>query len=217
METVVVRVWVPDRPGALGVVASAIGVAGADVIGIEILERGGGSAIDEITVALQPAAGGTSEPVDRLIAELTALDGVAVEDVRSLPAERVDHPDFPLDCAALVVEAGPSGALRVLCDTLRNMLDAEWSVAITVDGAEPLAASGEIPDLGWLAAFVTGSRHLENDVEAAPGDLAWSKVGEAAIVVVGRSERPLHGRERSQVNTLSRLTAAVLENGRVVA
>ena len=50
--TFVVRVWIPDRPGALGQVASRIGAVRGDVAGIEILERGGGRAIDEIVVEL---------------------------------------------------------------------------------------------------------------------------------------------------------------------
>jgi hypothetical protein len=50
--TIVVRVWMPDRPGALGQVASRIGAVRGDVLAIEILEQGGGRAIDELTVAL---------------------------------------------------------------------------------------------------------------------------------------------------------------------
>ena len=52
VETYLVRVWVPDRPGALGQVASRIGAVRGDVVGIEILERGAGRAIDELVVAL---------------------------------------------------------------------------------------------------------------------------------------------------------------------
>ena len=47
--TIVVRVWMPDRPGALGQVASRIGAVRGDVLAIEILEQGGGRAIDELT------------------------------------------------------------------------------------------------------------------------------------------------------------------------
>ena len=50
METVVVRLWLPDRPGALGQVASRIGAVRGEIVGIEILERGAGRAIDELVV-----------------------------------------------------------------------------------------------------------------------------------------------------------------------
>ena len=50
MSTWIVRVWLPDRPGALGQVASRIGAVRGDVVGIDILERGAGRAIDELAV-----------------------------------------------------------------------------------------------------------------------------------------------------------------------
>ena len=52
MYVVRLRVWLPDRPGALGAVASRIGSVKGDVTGIEILEQGGGRAIDDLVVTL---------------------------------------------------------------------------------------------------------------------------------------------------------------------
>ena len=46
------RIWLPDRPGALGVIATGIGSAGGDLVGIDILERGGDRVIDELTIDL---------------------------------------------------------------------------------------------------------------------------------------------------------------------
>jgi hypothetical protein len=46
MDTYVVRLWLPDRPGALGLVATRIGAVRGDVLSIEIIERDGGQAID---------------------------------------------------------------------------------------------------------------------------------------------------------------------------
>ena len=47
MITYLVRIWLPDRPGALGQVASRIGAVRGDVVGIEILERDGRDALIE--------------------------------------------------------------------------------------------------------------------------------------------------------------------------
>ena len=44
-ETFVVRVWLPERTGALGEVASRVGAVRGDVIWIDILVRGAGRAI----------------------------------------------------------------------------------------------------------------------------------------------------------------------------
>src|SRR5690606_12942004 len=72
------RVWVPDRPGALGQVASRIGAVGGDVLGIEVIDRGGGRAVDELTIQLVPAH------VELLIREVNAVDGVDVEELREV-------------------------------------------------------------------------------------------------------------------------------------
>lgn len=50
--THVVRVWLDDRPGAFAEVATAIAALGVDLVGIDILETGGGRAIDELAVEL---------------------------------------------------------------------------------------------------------------------------------------------------------------------
>src|SRR5207244_11582442 len=77
VQTYIVRMWVPDRPGALGAVASRIGAVRGDVVGIEILERGAGRAIDELVVQLPDAS-----LLGLLINEISEVDGVDVEDVR---------------------------------------------------------------------------------------------------------------------------------------
>ena len=48
----VVRVWLPDRPGALGLVASRIGAIGGDIVGVDVLERSEHVAVDEFAVVL---------------------------------------------------------------------------------------------------------------------------------------------------------------------
>ena len=49
---VLVRVWLPDRPGALGQVASRIGSLRGDIVGVDVLECDGGVAIDEFALNL---------------------------------------------------------------------------------------------------------------------------------------------------------------------
>ena len=80
--TFVMRIWMPDRPGALGAVASRVGAVGGDVVGIDILERGAGRAIDELVVEL-PDEG----LVDLLIEEVRQVDGVDVEDIKPSTGE----------------------------------------------------------------------------------------------------------------------------------
>jgi hypothetical protein len=62
----------PDRPGSLGTIASAIGAAGGDIRGLVVLESKDGRGFDEITVAVP----GT-DPAD-LVGILKAIGGVEV-------------------------------------------------------------------------------------------------------------------------------------------
>src|SRR5436190_10446757 len=100
MPTYLVRVWVPDRPGALGAVASRIGAVGGDLVGIEILERGGGRAIDELVVELPDD---DQDRVALLVNEMCEVDGVDVEEIRPVTAWLRDPRLDALETAAVLV------------------------------------------------------------------------------------------------------------------
>jgi ACT domain-containing protein len=72
MAMVRIRVALPDRPGSLGAVASAIGFAGGDIRGLVVLSSEGGRGIDDITVAFPG-----NDPAD-LIQVLSEIGGVEV-------------------------------------------------------------------------------------------------------------------------------------------
>src|SRR2546425_10259092 len=74
---VLVRVWLPDRPGALGLVASRIGAVRGDIVGVDVLERGTDIAVDEFAVDLPHV-----ELVSTLVREVEEVDGASVEEVR---------------------------------------------------------------------------------------------------------------------------------------
>ena len=200
--TCVVRLWLPDRPGALGQVASRVGSLRGDVIGIDILERGGGRAVDELTLSL-PDVG----LIDLLVNEIGQVDGVAVEDLWVVDGERPDAGVVALTIAASLADAAAHERFEILGRGLLAALGAQW--AVVVDDDEPLVSLGPVPDAAWLAAFLAGSRHLV--VEAAPGDLAWAPLGadSSTTVVIGRSGRPFHARERHHVALLARIAGAL--------
>ena len=78
MAGYVVRIALPDRPGALGLVASRIGAVGGDIVAINILERDEGHAVDEFVVEI-----GGDHLVELLQSEIHEVDGVAVLEIRS--------------------------------------------------------------------------------------------------------------------------------------
>lgn len=83
MHRYVVRIRLPDRPGALGQVASRIGAVGGDIVAIDILERSKGRAIDEFVLEMEG-----DHLVELLRSEIHEVDGVQVEDVRRAELER---------------------------------------------------------------------------------------------------------------------------------
>jgi ACT domain-containing protein len=72
------HISLPDRPGSLGLLASAIGAAGADIRGLIVLKSEDGRGFDEVTVAVP----GT-DPSD-LVDVLGSIGGVEVISVTPL-------------------------------------------------------------------------------------------------------------------------------------
>jgi hypothetical protein len=202
MTTYVVRVWVPDRPGALGAVASRIGAVRGDLVGIDILERGAGRAIDELIVDLPDES-----LVPLLIAEVSEVDGVDVEDVRPAEVGLADPRLAALETAALLVEQDTVDALlTALALNASHDFQADWAAVVDLDTPMPLASVGSAPPAPWLGAFVAGSKASIRPMtgDGGPDDIAWAELATADLVVVlGRRGRPFRVRERRQLAALA--------------
>ena len=68
----------PDRPGSLGLLASAIGAAGGDIRGLVVIKSEDGRGFDEVTVAVPG-----SDPTD-LLEVLGSIGGVEVISVTAI-------------------------------------------------------------------------------------------------------------------------------------
>jgi hypothetical protein len=202
MATYIVRVWVPDRPGALGAVASRIGAVRGDLVGVDILERGAGRAIDELVVELPD-----DDLVPLLIAEVAQVDGVDVEDVRPAPESVVDPRLDALETAASLVAQQQVGTLLdALARRGSHDFQADWAAIVDLEAPAPVVTVGGAPPAPWLGAFVAGSRVSVNPsaVDAGPDDVAWADMSSAGLVVVlGRRGRPFRSRERRQLAALA--------------
>lgn len=183
----VLRVWLPDRPGALGAVASRIGAVRGDVVAIDVLERGGGRAVDELTVTLPDA-----DLIDLLISEVGQVDGVDVEDLRPLHRTELDRAVAALGSVeALCSAPDPASLVTAACVEVHRLLDADWAVVLSELG-ELVATSGS-PEVSaeWLRAFVAGAGE-----HGAAGELAFCDLGGADRLVVSRARLPLRAAER---------------------
>lgn len=200
MTTFLLRVWVPDRPGALGAVASRIGAVRGDLVGIDILERGGGRAIDELVVELPDPA-----LVPLLVSEVSEVDGVDVEDVRPVTSAVVDPRLDALETAAMLCgQVAVPALLDALAARARRDLLADWAVVVPAGAPEPVAADGPAPPGPWVQAFVAGSRASAPGPPGGPDDVAWAELpGAELVAVLGRRGRPFRARERQQLAALA--------------
>jgi hypothetical protein len=207
VQTYVVRVWIPDRPGALGAVASRIGAVRGDVVGIDILERGADRAIDELTVEL-PEDG----LVELLVNEIQAVDGDAVEDIRpSLGGLRDPRLDALETASTLVACTSVDDLLAMLAKHAVRDFGGDWAAVLDDQGAILRAVEGDAPEAAWLLAFVQGSSTSEAVASgrAGPDELAWAALPSAHLhLVIGRSGRQLRAVERRQVAALAAIADA---------
>lgn len=142
-----VRVTLPDRPGTLGQVARTLGVAGADIVQVVVLERLGGRAVDDFTVVWPGAS-----RVDRLLAGLSAIPGVQVNGMwRAIGSPTSGGQDAEL---LAQVAANPGDGLATLVDAMPGLLAADWAAAAVVPAdwaARSGSAAGDAPAVAYAS------------------------------------------------------------------
>lgn len=207
MESYVLRVWLPNRPGALGAVASRIGAVKGDVVGIEILEIGDGLAVDELVVQLPDAT-----LLDLLVDEVRQVDGVQVEEVRSVGSGDHDPLGDSLEVVGRLVAATTQAELLtvVVVDVARS-LQAAWLAVLDLATDQTLAAGDGAPTAAWMSAFVRGSDSAValGGGRSGEGDVASASDTAAGIALVaGRDRVAWRARERRQLASLTRIVAS---------
>ena len=170
------RVRLPDVPGSLGRVASAIGEAGGDIEAIEIVEKSDGYAVDDVLLETAP---GTMP--DSIVSACAVLDGVSVLWVNRYAAGG----NLFLDLE--VVEAlteDPSSACERIVDLLPVTFRVDWAARVTPSSVV-LHSSGSAPEhVAWVE--VTSPTRL-------PGDDMYVEVAAPFaedVVVMGRRGGP---------------------------
>lgn len=170
------RVALPDRPGSLGAVASAMGSVGGDINAVEIVEKGQGVVVDDFIVDLPPG-----QLPETIITACQHLDGVRVEWISRYP----EGGGLQSDLEALErMTTDPANAAETLVSLSPVVFRSHWSLLLDVtgDGVRTLAATTLAPELdtanaGPLAPFDTTHR-VELESGWLPG---WA---ESTVVVV---------------------------------
>ena len=173
------RVELPDVPGSLGRLATAIGEAGGDIEAIEIIEKGlDGLAIDDVLLELAPGA-----LPDSIVSACTALEGVEVLWISRYAAGG----NLFLDLEAVEdLTAHPERALDRLVDLLPVVFRCDWGARVhRHDGV--LHASEAAPhQVPWVPLDRTTRLEAEDDVNLA----CATRIDEDEIVVMARRGGP---------------------------
>jgi hypothetical protein len=206
----VLRISVPDQPGSLHVLTGACSDAGADIVSLDVVERGGGVAVDDLCL--------TVEDADALTAGLDRLPGVAVMSRHEVASFR--DADGALALAAAMVAEG-RGAVRLLVERLPAALRASWAIGVARgwNGLEVLAASEHAvaPECShWLPLIAPRRLHLSDVTDGATGsdfdglEIAAAPLGQAtSAVIVARQDGPRFvDRELRQLDLLAKVSVA---------
>lgn len=195
------RLVMPDRPGILGAVATALGTAGIDIVSLDVLERGTGVAVDDVVVDLPP-----DRLPDSLITVAQSVPDVRVESLRPFAGPLDTHRELELLDA--LAHAGGSAAdapsaAELLAAELPRVFHSGWAVVLdcarggwSVRSASEAAPSLDGVELPWMP--LTGPRLLPSDEDWLPE--RWREMaiemmaapygGESCAVVIGRSGGP---------------------------
>ena len=182
------RVELPDVPGSLGRLASAIGSAGGNIDAIEIVERHGGRAIDDVFLAAEAGV-----MPDSIISACTALEDVQVLWISHYGAGSNLTRDLE------VVEAmtsDPVAARDTLVDLLPATFVVDWALRVrrAGDGAKVVhgsqAAPTEIPDDLFWPVDLQRVRRLEVPERMADMLVAGCSFEEDEMIVIARRGGP---------------------------
>ncbi|MEB3049739.1 amino acid-binding protein [Mycolicibacter sp. MYC123] len=199
MSSYLLRVELDDRPGSLGSLAVALGSVRADILSLDVVERGQGSAIDDLVVEL-PAG---SMP-DVLITAAERLDGVRVHSVRPHTGLLDAHRE--LELIDHVAAAGARKAkLQKLVDEAPRVLRVSWCAVLRADESErgfrrlarsPGTPETEVGAVPWLP--IEHPTTLDNTADWVPEvwrnmdiALAAAPLGNpSTAIVLGRTGGP---------------------------
>ena len=171
------RVSLPDVPGSLGRLASAIGQAGGDIDAIEIVEKtGDGTAVDDVLLEMAPGA-----MPDSIVSACNSLDGVEVLWISRYAAGG----NLFLDLEVVEeLTAHPSEALDRVIDLLPITFRVDWAVRVGANGTVGRRTEAAPSELAWVA-LDRPSRLPDDEVTV----LCGAPLGED-LIVLGRRGGP---------------------------
>ncbi|NTY62014.1 amino acid-binding protein [Mycolicibacterium sphagni] len=217
MPSYLLRVQLVDRPGSLGSLAVALGSVGADILSLDVVERGSGYAIDDLVVDLPHGA-----MPDTLITAAERLEGVRVDTIRPHTGLLEAHRE--LELIDHIAAADRDDRLQVLADEAPRVLRVGWCTVarISEEGLRRIVGSSGAPETQaksapWLP--LAHAEALDGSAEWVPQvwrdmdtTLAAAPLGDSnTAVMLGRPGGPLfRPSEVARLGYLAGIVATIL-------
>lgn len=180
------RVVLPDRPGSLGSVATALGAIGADITGVDVVEqRHNGTVVDDFLVDLPQG-----RMPESLVSACRSISGVEVEFVGYYTAGADLHRDLE---AVEAMTMQPGRAAELLVDLVPGVFRSGWGLLVeeSAGRAFTVHASAGAPEAsGFRAAWLPLDKPTRLVVEAGNTPDHWDEVL-AVAVPLGNGHRAI--------------------------
>jgi hypothetical protein len=162
------RIALPDRPGSLGAVASAMGTVGADINAVEIVEKYEGYAVDDFMVELPSGV-----LPDSLVSVCTAIEGVELLWLSHYPENWGLQGD--VDVLNHMTEY-PERAEEILTLESPEVFRVTWAAMIDRHAGRVVAKTDLAPDLDSDGIAALGPLDIVRDDELPDGWLPdWTE------------------------------------------
>jgi hypothetical protein len=204
-----IRISVPDRPGSLGAVASAIGGSGGDIVKVDVLESESGRALDDVFVTVRDP-----EQLDRVSQSLAGVPGVIVVGSQHPAPPITGHADLELLAQVL---ARPERGPQTLVDGAPGALGADWGALVeygpdgSVGAVVALSPLSPGPDHVTLTAplRLASVRMMAPDADEPYGGTALVPVGQD-LGLVRSAGPPFHQSELWRLGQIGEIAGTAL-------
>ena len=201
------RISLPDRPGSLGAVATALGEAGVNIHAMEIVERTGGAVVHDFLVRSAP-----DRLIDSVVAACHRIPGVSVDWVSRYPSDG----NLQSDLETLEsMTRDPGHAAEILLTASPIVFRAHWALLVSVSPAPTITlGTAMAPELDGQGLGQFGSFDTIHRVELHDGWLpGWGSAtaavaplaGENALVVGRQGGPPFLKSELARIGHIAAL------------
>ena len=154
------RVELPDGPGSLGRLATAIGDAGGNINAIEIVGRGDGVAVDDVFLKAEEGV-----MPDSIVSALNQLEGVEVLWINRY----MGGSNIFMDLEAVEqMTSNPDKAVDTLVDLLPKVFRVDWGMRVRREAGRVIVMHG-----------------TQTAPTEVPEDVTWPEGGGARQFVIG--------------------------------